>query len=83
MDLHPFIDSTASTIEFRIVRGDRSIRVHVTRETINQRFGVSEDSQYGLLEAYEAHREQIDDAVLRRAAEGGTGVVKVRPKDLR
>jgi len=81
MDLHPFVDSSASTIEFRIVREGRLVRVDVSRETVNQRFGVP-DVPYGLLEAYEAHRDQIDAAVLRRAAEGGTGVVVVRPMDL-
>jgi len=82
MDLHPFVDSSGSAIEFRIVRGHRLVRVEVSRATLNQRFGVSEDSQYGLLQAYEAHRDQIDAAVICRAADGGTGVVKVRPTDL-
>ena len=82
MDLHPFVDSTGSVIEFRIARDDRLVRVEVSRETLHQRFGVSEDSQYGLLEAYDAHREEIDAAVIRRAGEGGAGVVDVRPADL-
>jgi hypothetical protein len=80
-DLHPFVDASVSTIEFHVISRGRRVRVDVPRETVSQSFGVT-DSRYGLLEAYEAHRDQIDAAVICRAAEGGTGVVVVRPMDL-
>ena len=80
-DLHPFVKPGNSVIEFRLIRRGLSVRVDVPRETLNQRFGV-DDSPHGLLIAYEAHRDEIDAAVLRRAAGGGTGVVTVRPKDI-
>ena len=80
-DLHPFVEPGNSAIEFRVIRRGQSVRVDVPRETLSQRFGV-EDTAHGLLIAYEAHRDAIDAAVLRRAADGGTGVVVVRPKDI-
>lgn len=80
-DLHPFVDPGSSAIEFRVIRKGSTVRVDVSRETLNQRFGVR-DAPHGLLMAYEAHRDEIDDAVIRRAVDGGTGVVVVRPKDL-
>ncbi len=80
-DLHAFVEPGNSVIEFRVVRRGRSVRVDVPRETLNQRFGV-DDTPHALLIAYEAHRDEIDAAVLRRAADGGTGVVVVRPKDI-
>lgn len=80
-DLHLIVDPSVSTIEFRVMSRGRQVRVDVSRETVNQRFGMS-DSRYGLLEAYEAHRDQIDAAVIRRADDGGIGVVVGRPMDL-
>jgi len=79
-DLHAFVESGSSTIEFRVTANGLSVRVDVTRATLNARFGVT-NSSHGLLGAYEAHRAEIDDAVIRRATSGGIGVVKVRPKD--
>jgi hypothetical protein len=81
MDLHPIVAPGNSAIEFRVIRKGRSVRIDVSRATLNHRFGVR-DVPYGLLEAYEAHRGQIDAAVIRRAIGGGEGVVVVRPKDL-
>ncbi len=79
-DLHPLL-SEFSTIEFRVVRGGRQVRVDVPSYAIGQRFGAIE-GRYSLLRAYEAHRREIDAAVLRRAEDGGAGVVVVRPVDL-
>jgi len=81
MDLHPLLDVHASTIHFRVVRRGRLVRVDVPRETVSQRFGVSDDP-HGLLLAYEAHRSEIDAAVIRRADDCCAGVVTVRPTDL-
>ena len=80
-DLHPFVEQGNSAIEFRVICRGQQVRVDVPRETLNQRFGVRE-TRHGMLMAYEAHRAEIDAAVIRRAAEGGTGVVVVRPQDL-
>jgi hypothetical protein len=82
MDLHPIVDPGASTIEFQVLRKGRVVRVEVPRSTLSRRFGVPEDDPHGLLVAYEAHRDVIDAAVMRRADQGGTGVVRVRPADL-
>jgi hypothetical protein len=81
MDLHPLMDSLGSTIEFRIVRRGRTVRVDVPRETLSQRFGVGGTS-HGLLLTYEAHRVEIDAAVIRSATDGGTGVVRLGVRDL-
>ena len=81
MDLHPIFDWSTSTIEFRLLRRDRVVRVDVPRETVDECFGVP-DSQYGLLEVYEAHRDEIDAAVIRRAAEGDLDAVVIRPADV-
>jgi hypothetical protein len=82
LDLHPYIDSEACAIEFRVVRNGRLVCVDVPRETIRRRFGVP-DTPHGLLSAYEAHRDEIDAAVLMHASSsGGAGVVQVRPADL-
>lgn len=81
MDLHPYIDCEAHAIKFRVVRNGQLVCVEVSRETISQRFGVP-DTSHGLLRAYEAHRNEIDAAVVQRAADGGTGIVQVRPADL-
>jgi len=70
-----------SKIEFRAISHGRQVLVDVPRETVNRHFGVP-DSRYGLLEACEAHRDQIDAAVLRRVTKGGIGVVDVRPMDV-
>jgi hypothetical protein len=80
-DLHAFIDESIRTIQFRVVSGGRIVHVDVREETVNRCFGVR-DMPNGLLMAYEAHRREIDAAVIRRAADGGTGVVSVRPMDL-
>jgi len=80
-DLHPLVDASSSAIEFRVIRKTDPVRVDVPRKTLSQRFGVRE-GRYGLLQAYEAHRDEIDAAVIRRAVDGGAGVVMVRPKDL-
>jgi len=82
MDLHPLLGVGTSTIEFRVVRRGRLVRVDVPVETVSQRFGVPDDA-HGLLVAYEANRTCIDNAVLRRADEScGAGVILVRPMDL-
>jgi hypothetical protein len=82
MDLHAFVDLSDSTIEFRVIRHGRLVQVEVPRETVNQRFGVRVTSPHDLLTAYEAHRSEIDAAVIRKAAGGGGGVVMVRPRDI-
>ena len=82
MDLHPIIEPGASTIEFQVLRKGRVVRVEVRRSTLSRRFGVPDDDPHGLLIAYEAHRDQIDAAVIRRADDGGVGVVRVRVADL-
>lgn len=83
MDLHAFVDLSDSTIEFRVIRHGRLVRVEVPRETVNQRFGIRVTTPHDLLTAYEEHRSEIDAAVIRRAASGGAGVVMIRPKDIR
>ena len=70
-----------SKIEFRAISHGRQVLVDVPRGTVNRHFGVP-DSRYGLLEACQAHRDQIDAAVLRRVTKGGVGAVDVRPIDL-
>lgn len=80
-DLHVFADESIRAIEFGVVSRGRFVHVHVYRETLNRCFGVG-DTPYGLLLAYEAHRSLIDAAVIRRAEEGGTGVVLVHADDL-
>jgi hypothetical protein len=80
-DLHPFFDPSISTIEFRVLSKGRMVRVDVPKETLSRRFGVRE-TPHGLLTTYEAHREEIDAAVIRRAADDGPDVVVIRPTDL-
>jgi hypothetical protein len=80
-DLHASVDQGISTIEFRFAVAGRQVCVDVTRETLSRCFGVH-DGAYGLLEAYEANRLQIDAAVRQRGSDGGKGVVDVRPQDL-
>jgi hypothetical protein len=80
-DLHAFVDESIRTIQFRVVSRGRIVHVDVREETVNSCFGVR-DMPSGLLLAYEAHRSEIDAAVIRRAAMGGTGVVSVRPLDI-
>ena len=81
MDLHPLVNSGASVIEFRLLRQGCLVRIDVPRETVSRRFRVP-DTEYGLLQTYEAHREAIDAAVIHRADEGGAGVLTIRPVDL-
>lgn len=54
-DLHALVEPGGSTIEFRLYRHGRSVRVDVSRATLNLRFGVRETS-HGMLQAYEENR---------------------------
>jgi hypothetical protein len=80
-DLHAMVEPNSTAIEFRVIRRGQSVRVDVPRETLDQCFGVG-GTRHGLLIVYETHRDQIDDAVMRRADSDGAGIIVVRPKDL-
>ena len=80
MDLHPLFDRSTDSLEFSVLRAWQVAHVEVSRSAL-QHLGVR-DHSHGLLEAYDAHRERIDAAVIRKAAEGGIGIIKVRPGDL-
>jgi hypothetical protein len=81
MDLHAFVNACTRMIEFRIIRKGQLVQIEIPEAVMHQRFGVSA-AAHGLLEAYEAHRELIDAAVIRLASASGPGVVVLRPMDL-
>jgi hypothetical protein len=67
IDPHPTFDEDGSAIRFRFGAKWRHVEVYVPRLTIERRFGAS-TGRDGLLAAYDAHRDAIVTAVIRRVS---------------
>ena len=66
------------------VRTDAGVVVgaSIRKETLHYRYQVVVDSGKDALNAYGAHREEIDAAVMRRIAKGSIEPVMLREPDL-
>lgn len=79
-DLHPFFDRSKTAIRFWMSVNGRIRDLELSRDTIAACFAVP-DTQYGLITMYDANRSAIDAAVMRRAAQGGDGLLQVGLED--
>lgn len=80
LDLHPLFDPSRPSIQFWVRVAQRTLHLELSKETLSHHFPVP-DTHYGLMMTYDAHRDQIDAAVMRRAALGGSGTLDVRSAD--